>query len=52
MIARNFQDESAMEELMRKVSENRAKTIDRLVSDARAAKAESGCKHKSCAHAG
>lgn len=40
MIARDFQDESAMEELMRQVSENRAKTIDRLVSDARAAKAE------------
>jgi hypothetical protein len=29
-----------MEELMRKVSENRARTIDKLVADARAAKAE------------
>jgi hypothetical protein len=40
MLARDFQDESAMEDLMRHVSENRARTIDRLVSDARAAKAE------------
>ncbi|MCC7529482.1 MAG: hypothetical protein IT342_13240, partial [Candidatus Melainabacteria bacterium] len=40
MIGRDLYDESAMEELMRKVSENRARTIDKLVSDARAAKAE------------
>ena len=39
-IARDLNDETAMEELMRKVSENRARTIDKLVSDARAAKAE------------
>ncbi len=40
LMSRDLHDESAMEELMRKVSENRAKTIDRLVADARAAKAE------------
>ena len=40
LMARDLKDESAMEELMRQVSENRARTIDRLVSDARAAKAE------------
>lgn len=38
--ARSVDDESAMEDLMRKVSENRARTIDKLVADARAAKAE------------
>ncbi len=38
--SRGVDDESAMEELMRKVSENRARTIDKLVADARAAKAE------------
>jgi len=38
--ARSMDDESAMEDLMRKVSENRARTIDKLVADARAAKAE------------
>jgi hypothetical protein len=40
LIGRDLHDESAMEELMRKVSENRARTIDKLVADARAAKAE------------
>ncbi len=39
-IARDLNEEEAMEELMRKVSENRARTIDKLVADARAAKAE------------
>jgi hypothetical protein len=40
LISRGFDDESAMEELMRQVSLTRAQTIDRLVADARAAKAE------------
>jgi len=40
LISRGFDDESAMEELMRQVSLTRARTIDRLVADARAAKAE------------
>lgn len=40
LIARDLHDESAVEELMRKVSENRHRTIDKLVADARAAKAE------------
>lgn len=40
LISRDLSDESAMEDLMKHVSENRAKTIDKLVADARAAKAE------------